>query len=88
MRVGILTSPPAKPKCVGIFCGGCCLCTGYMFKAPTVEVAVKSQKVIDVCQGGNFRTCWRTPEEKEAVKLRKEVFRAWLAAGSAEVADR
>lgn len=54
-----------------------------------MEAAVKSsgQKVMGACQGKNFRTCWQTPEVKEAVILKKEAFWAWLAGGSAEAAD-
>jgi len=38
-------------------------------------------------RGGNPRTQWWTPGVREAVNL-KEAFRAWLAQGSPEAADR
>lgn len=37
------------------------------------------------CGGGDFRTRWRTPEVLETIK---EAFKAWLAVGSAEAANR
>ena len=45
-------------------------------------------KVVCVCHGGNRRTRWWTPAVREAVKLKKEAFRAWLSRGSPEGADR
>lgn len=61
-----------------------------MFKASIAEAASRScgQKVIGACRGGNPRTRWWTPAVREAVKLKKEAFRAWLARGSPEAADR
>jgi len=60
-----------------------------MFKASIVEVAARScgQKAVGACCGGNLRTCWWTLAVKEAIRLKKEVFRAWLAQGSPETAD-
>jgi hypothetical protein len=61
-----------------------------MFKASIVDAAARScgQKVIGACRGGNPRTRWWTPGVREAVKLKKEAFRVWLAQGSPEAADR
>ncbi|KAK9532994.1 hypothetical protein VZT92_010351 [Zoarces viviparus] len=61
-----------------------------MFKASIVDAAARScgRKVIGACRGGNPRTRWWTPEVREAVKLKKETFKAWLAQGSPEAADR
>ncbi len=61
-----------------------------MFKASIVEADAWScgQEVIGACPGGNLRTRWWTPVVKEAVKLKKEAFRAWLAPGSPAAADR
>jgi len=61
-----------------------------MFKDSFVEAADRccGQKVIGACRGGNQRTWWWTPGVREAVKLKKEAFRAWLAQGSPEAPDR
>jgi len=61
-----------------------------MFKASIVEAADGScgRKVIDACPGCNPRNRWWTPGVREAVKLKKEAFRAWLVQGSPEAADR
>ncbi|KAK9542006.1 hypothetical protein VZT92_002010 [Zoarces viviparus] len=61
-----------------------------MFKASIVDAAARScgRKVIGACRGGNPRTRWWTPEVREAVKLKKENFKAWLAQGSPEAAER
>jgi len=60
-----------------------------MFRASIVEVVVRScgQKVVGACRGGNLKTRWWTPAVKEAVRLKKEAFRAWLTSGSPETAD-
>jgi len=60
-----------------------------MFRASIVEAAARScgQKAVGVCHGGNPRTRWWTPAVKEAVRLKKEAFRACLAQGSPEAAD-
>jgi len=56
-----------------------------MFNASLVDPAARScvRKVIGACLGGNPRTLG----VREAVKLKKEAFRAWLAQGSPEAAD-
>ena len=61
-----------------------------MFRASIAEAAARScgQKAVGACHGGNLRTRWWTPAVKEAVRLKKEAFRAWLAQGSPETADR
>ncbi|KAM6943915.1 ectonucleoside triphosphate diphosphohydrolase 2-like [Lycodopsis pacificus] len=61
-----------------------------MFKASIVDAAARScgRKVIGACRGGNPRIRWWTPEVREAVKLKKETFRAWLAQGSPEASER
>ena len=61
-----------------------------MFRASIAEAAARScgQKAVGACRGGNQRTRWWTPAVKEAVRLKKEAFRAWLAQGSPETADR
>jgi len=60
-----------------------------MFRASIVEAAARScdQKAVGACRGGNPRTRWWTPVVKEAIRLKKETFRAWLAQGSPETAD-
>ena len=61
-----------------------------MSRASIAEAAVRNcgQKAVGACHGGNPRTRWWTPAVKEAVRLKKEAFRAWLAQGSPETADR
>lgn len=61
-----------------------------MFSTSIVEAAARScgRKVSGACRGGNPRTRWWTPEVKDAVKLKKESYRAWLARGTPEAADR
>ena len=61
-----------------------------MFSASIVDVAVRScgRKVSGACRSGNPRTQWWTPEVRDAVKLKKESYRAWLARGTPEAADR
>ncbi|TWW60624.1 R2 Retrovirus-related Pol polyprotein from type I retrotransposable element [Takifugu flavidus] len=39
------------------------------------------------CRGGNARTRWWTPAVRDAVKLKKESYRALLACGTPEAAD-
>ncbi len=53
-----------------------------MFKASIVEAASLScgRKVVGACRGGNLR--------KEAIRLKKEAFQAWLDHGSPEAANR
>ena len=52
-----------------------------MFRASIAEAAVRScgQKAVGAYRGGNLRTRWWTPAVKEAIRLKKEAFRAWLA---------
>nr|XP_049618390.1 uncharacterized protein LOC125993656 isoform X2 [Syngnathus scovelli] len=52
-----------------------------MFRASIVEV-------VGACRGGNPRTRWWTPAVRDAVKLKKESYRAVLACGTPEAADR
>jgi len=54
-----------------------------MFGASIVEAAYRNcgRKVVGVCRGGNPRTV------REAVKLKKESYRAFLASGTLEAAD-
>jgi len=61
-----------------------------MLKASIVEAADRScgRKFIGAGLGGNPRTRWWTLGIRGAVKLKKEAFRAWLAQGSPEAADR
>nr|XP_049577503.1 glycine receptor subunit alpha-3 isoform X6 [Syngnathus scovelli] len=61
-----------------------------MFRASIVEAADRScgRKVVGACRGGNPRTCWWTPAVRDAVKLKKESYRAVLACGTPEAADR
>jgi len=58
-----------------------------MFRASIVEAAARScgQKAVGACR--EERNRWWTPVVKEAVRLKKEAFRAWLAQGSPETAD-
>ena len=44
--------------------------------------------VSGACHGGNPRTRWWTLEVRDVVKLKKESYRAWLARGTPEAADR
>nr|XP_049591160.1 uncharacterized protein LOC125978127 [Syngnathus scovelli] len=61
-----------------------------MFRASIVEAADRScgRKVVGACRGGNPRTRWWTPAVRDAVKLKKESYRAVLACGTPEAADR
>ena len=60
-----------------------------MFRTSIVEAADRSCgcQVVGACCGGNPRTCWWTPVVREAVKLKKESYRALLASGTPEAAD-
>nr|XP_049578940.1 vacuolar protein sorting-associated protein 4A isoform X1 [Syngnathus scovelli]XP_049578941.1 vacuolar protein sorting-associated protein 4A isoform X1 [Syngnathus scovelli]XP_049578942.1 vacuolar protein sorting-associated protein 4A isoform X1 [Syngnathus scovelli]XP_049578943.1 vacuolar protein sorting-associated protein 4A isoform X1 [Syngnathus scovelli]XP_049578944.1 vacuolar protein sorting-associated protein 4A isoform X1 [Syngnathus scovelli]XP_049578945.1 vacuolar protein sorting- len=60
-----------------------------MFRASIVEAADRScgRKVVGACRGGNPRTRWWTPAVRDAVKLKKESYRAVLACGTPEAAD-
>ena len=60
-----------------------------MFSTSIVDAAVRScgRKVSSACRGINPRTRWRTLEVRDAVKLKKESYQAWLARGTPEAAD-
>ncbi|XDV29377.1 hypothetical protein PO909_032513 [Leuciscus waleckii] len=60
-----------------------------MFSTFIVNAATRScgHKVSGACRGGNPRTRWWTPEVRDAVKLKKQSYRAWLACGTPEAAD-
>ncbi|TWW69209.1 hypothetical protein D4764_18G0000150 [Takifugu flavidus] len=61
-----------------------------MFCASIVEAADRccGRKVVGACRGANARTRWWTPVVRDAVKLKKESYRALLACGTSETADR
>ncbi len=54
-----------------------------------VDAASRScgRKVSGACRSGNPRTRWWTLEVRDAVKLKKESYRAWLACGTPKAAD-
>ncbi|XP_016520903.1 uncharacterized protein LOC107834312 [Poecilia formosa] len=60
-----------------------------MFRASTAEAAYRScgWKVVGPCRVSNPRTRWWTPSVRDAVKLKKESYRAFLACGTPEAAD-
>ncbi|TWW59276.1 R2DM Retrovirus-related Pol polyprotein from type II retrotransposable element [Takifugu flavidus] len=60
-----------------------------MFRASIVEAADRccGRKVVGACRGGNARTRWWIPAVRDAVKLKKESYRALLACGTPEAAD-
>ncbi|KAK3542298.1 hypothetical protein QTP86_021960, partial [Hemibagrus guttatus] len=60
-----------------------------MFSSSIVDVAIQScgRKVSGAGRGGNPRTQWWTLEVRDAVKLKKESYRAWLARGTLEAAE-
>ncbi|TWW78236.1 R2DM Retrovirus-related Pol polyprotein from type II retrotransposable element [Takifugu flavidus] len=60
-----------------------------VFRASIVEAADRccGRKVVGACHGGNARTRWWTPAVRDAVKLKKESYRALLACGTPEAAD-
>ncbi|KAK3514741.1 hypothetical protein QTP70_029691 [Hemibagrus guttatus] len=60
-----------------------------MFSTSIVEAAIWSCgcKVSGAGCGGNPRTQWWTLEVRDAVKLKKESYRAWLARGTPEAAE-
>ncbi|KAI3368501.1 hypothetical protein L3Q82_025391 [Scortum barcoo] len=61
-----------------------------MFSASIVDAAVRScgRKVSGACRGGNPRTrWWWTPEVRDAVRLKKESYRAMLACGTPDAVD-
>ena len=60
-----------------------------MFGASIVETAGRccGSKVVGACHGGNTRThCWK-PVVRDADKLKKESYWAFLACGTLEAAD-
>ncbi|KAK3538840.1 hypothetical protein QTP86_015967 [Hemibagrus guttatus] len=60
-----------------------------MFSTSIVDAAIRScgRKVSGAGRGGNPRTQWWTLEVRDAVKLKKESYRAWLARGTPEAAE-
>ncbi|TWW77340.1 hypothetical protein D4764_12G0007300 [Takifugu flavidus] len=60
-----------------------------MFRASIVEAADRccGRKVVGACRGSNARTCWWTTAARDAVRLKKESYRALLACGTPEAAD-
>ncbi|KAK3538885.1 hypothetical protein QTP86_018754 [Hemibagrus guttatus] len=60
-----------------------------MFSSSIVDAAIRSwgRKVSGASCGGNPRTQWWTLEVRDAVKLKKESYRAWLARGTPEAAE-
>ncbi|KAK3553040.1 hypothetical protein QTP86_031194 [Hemibagrus guttatus] len=60
-----------------------------MFSSSIVDVAIRScgHKVSGAGRGGNPRTQWWTLEVRDAFKLKKESYRAWLAWGTLEAAE-
>ncbi len=60
-----------------------------MFSTSIVDAATRScgRKVSGACRGSNPRTWWWTLEVRDAVKLKKESYQAWLACDTPEAAD-
>ncbi|KAK3534178.1 hypothetical protein QTP86_002508 [Hemibagrus guttatus] len=60
-----------------------------MFSSSIVDAAIRScgRKVSGAGRGGNPQTQWWTLELRDAVKLKKESYRAWLARGTPEAAE-
>ncbi|KAK3510218.1 hypothetical protein QTP70_030444, partial [Hemibagrus guttatus] len=60
-----------------------------MFSTSIVDAAIWScgRKVSGAGRGGNPRTQWWTLEVRDAVKLKKESYRAWLARRTPEAAE-
>ncbi|KAK3550620.1 hypothetical protein QTP70_001026 [Hemibagrus guttatus] len=60
-----------------------------MFSSSIVDAAIQScgRKVSGAARGGNPRTQWWTLEVRDAIKLKKESYRAWLARGTPEAAE-
>ncbi|KAK3575180.1 hypothetical protein QTP86_020916, partial [Hemibagrus guttatus] len=60
-----------------------------MFSTSIVDAAIRScgRKVSGASRGGNPRTQWWTLEVRDAVKLKKESYQAWLAWGTPEAAE-
>ncbi|KAK3539743.1 hypothetical protein QTP70_013176 [Hemibagrus guttatus] len=60
-----------------------------MFSSSIVDAAIQScgHKVSGAGRGGNPRTQWWTLEVRDAAKLKKESYQAWLARGTLEAAE-
>ncbi|KAK3509856.1 hypothetical protein QTP70_015863 [Hemibagrus guttatus] len=60
-----------------------------MFSTSIVDTAIRScgRKVSGAGRGGNPRTQWWTLEVRDAVKLKKESYRAWLARRTPEAGE-
>ncbi|KAK3506039.1 hypothetical protein QTP70_003193, partial [Hemibagrus guttatus] len=60
-----------------------------MFSSSIVDAAIRScgRKVSGAGCGSNPQTQWWTLEVRDAVKLKKESYRAWLARGTPEAAE-
>ncbi|KAK3536657.1 hypothetical protein QTP86_015466, partial [Hemibagrus guttatus] len=60
-----------------------------MFSSSIVDAAIRSsgRMVSGAGRGDNPRTQWWTLEVRDAVKLKKESYRAWLARGTPEAAE-
>ncbi|KAK3572660.1 hypothetical protein QTP86_001628 [Hemibagrus guttatus] len=60
-----------------------------MFSSTIVDAAIRScgRKVSGASCGGNPQTQWWTLEVRDAIKLKKEFYRAWLAQGTLEAAE-
>ena len=58
-----------------------------MFRTSIADTTSKScgLNVVCACHGSNRRIQWWTPAVREANKLKKEAFQAWLSRGSPEV---
>ncbi|XP_047244451.1 uncharacterized protein LOC124882240 isoform X2 [Girardinichthys multiradiatus] len=60
-----------------------------MFNTSIAQAAYRScgRKVVGACRGGNPGTRWWTPAVRNAVRLKKESYRVFLACGTLETAD-
>ncbi|KAK3523969.1 hypothetical protein QTP70_017490, partial [Hemibagrus guttatus] len=60
-----------------------------MFSSSIVDAAIRScgRKVSGAGRGGNPQTQWWTLEVRDAIKLKKESYRAWLARGTPDAAE-
>ncbi|KAK3543202.1 hypothetical protein QTP70_012298 [Hemibagrus guttatus] len=60
-----------------------------MFSTSIVDTAIRScsRKVSGASHAGNPQTQWWTLEVRDAIKLKKESYRAWLARGTPEAAE-
>ncbi|CAG5929455.1 unnamed protein product [Menidia menidia] len=60
-----------------------------VFRASINDAASQScgRRAVGACRGGNPRTRWWTPAVRDAVRLKKESYRAFLACGTPEAAD-